>query len=146
MRRSQTAATRMTHSPYRMGWILAMFDLPVMTDEERRAASRFRNDLLDHGYLMIQFSVYARPCVTYDLLDSQIEKIKGFIPTAGNVRLIFLTDEQWKRSHTVIGGNYADADKQEKLALTEGSAATKPRRRNKRENAPVIPGQVEFWE
>lgn len=141
----------MTHSPYRMGWILAMFDLPVMTDEERRAATRFRNDLLDHGYLMIQFSVYARPCVTYDLLDAQIEKVKGFIPTAGNVRLIFLTDEQWKRSHTVIGGNYADAQKQGELPLGEGVApppATGPRlaRKNKREKDPKLPGQVEFWE
>lgn len=141
----------MTHSPYRMGWILAMFDLPVMTDEERRAATRFRNELLDHGYLMIQFSVYARPCVTYDLLDAQIAKVKSFIPTAGNVRLIFLTDEQWKRSHAVIGGNYADAQKQGELPLCEGAApppATGPKlaRKNNREKDPKIPGQVEFWE
>ena len=46
-----------------MGWLMAMFDLPVMTDKERKMASRFRNDLIDHGFLMIQFSVYARPCV-----------------------------------------------------------------------------------
>lgn len=141
----------MTHSPYRMGWILAMFDLPVMTDEERRAASKFRHDLLDHGYLMIQFSVYARPCVTYDLLDSQIEKIKAFIPTAGNVRLIFLTDDQWKRSHTVIGGNYADAQQQKELPLGDGitspaAGSLKVTRKNNREKDPKIPGQVEFWE
>ncbi len=134
-----------------MGWILAMFDLPVMTDEERRAATRFRNDLLDHGYLMIQFSVYARPCVTYDLLDAQIAKVKCFIPTAGNVRLIFLTDEQWKRSHTVIGGNYADANKQGELLLGSGVApppasGRKLARKDNREQDPKIPGQVEFWE
>jgi CRISPR-associated protein Cas2 len=134
-----------------MGWILAMFDLPVMTDEERKAATRFRNDLLDHGYLMIQFSVYARPCVTFDLLDAQIGKIKGFIPAAGNVRLIFLTDEQWKRSHTVIGGNYADAQRQGELPLGAGVAPQPPtgpslKRKNNREKDPKIPGQVEFWE
>lgn len=128
-----------------------MFDLPVMTDEERRAATRFRNDLLDHGYLMIQFSVYARPCVTYDLLDAQIAKVKCFIPTAGNVRLIFLTDEQWKRSHTVIGGNYADANKQGELLLGSGVApppasGRKLARKDNREQDPKIPGQVEFWE
>lgn len=136
----------MRHSPYRMGWILAMFDLPVMTDEERRAASKFRNDLLDHGYLMIQFSVYARPCVTYDLLDSQIKKIKNFIPPAGNVRLIFLTDDQWRRSYTVIGGNYADADKQLKLAVDGGASLFKAPKKSKRVKDPRIPGQVEFWE
>ena len=39
-------------SPFRMGWILVMFDLPVLTDTERKTASRFRKDLLDGGYLM----------------------------------------------------------------------------------------------
>ena len=38
-----------------------MFDLPVLTDDEQKMASHFRKDLLDSGYLMIQFSVYARP-------------------------------------------------------------------------------------
>lgn len=47
-----------------------MFDLPVMTDKERKAATRFRNDLLDNGYLMIQFSVYARPCVTFEQMEA----------------------------------------------------------------------------
>ena len=135
----------MTHSPYRMGWVLTMFDLPVMTDEERRAATKFRNDLLDHGYLMIQFSVYARPCVTYDLLDAHITKIKAFIPTAGNVRLIFLTDQEWKRSHTVIGGNYADAIKQGELPLDTAVVLPQPKRKNNRAKNPAMPGQIEFW-
>jgi CRISPR-associated protein Cas2 len=108
-----------------MGWILAMFDLPVMTDEERRTASRFRKDLLDNGYLMIQFSVYARPCVTYEAMDTHIRKIQAYVPAAGNVRLMFMTDEQWKKSVTVIGKNY-----------DQGKRALKAK----------IPDQVEFWE
>src|SRR5207245_11337387 len=64
-------------SPFRMGWIMAMFDLPVMTDKERKSATRVRNDLLDNGYLMIQFSVYARPCVTYEQMELHIARIKG---------------------------------------------------------------------
>ena len=51
---------------------MAMFDLPVMTYMERKVATRFRNDLLDHGFLMIQFSVYARPCVNFEQLDKHI--------------------------------------------------------------------------
>ena len=112
-------------SPFRMGWILAMFDLPVMTETERRAATRFRKDLLDNGYLMVQFSVYARPCVTYEQMELHIARIKRLIPTAGNVRLMFMTDEQWKKSYTVIGENY---------------------RNDNRARDPTIPRQVEFWE
>lgn len=112
-------------SPYRMGWILAMFDLTVMTDEERRTANRFRNDLKDNGYLMVQFSVYARPCVTFEQMEGQVGRIKPMIPAAGNVRLMFMTDEQWKKSFTVIGPNY---------------------RQGNRSVNPDIPKQVEFWE
>jgi CRISPR-associated protein Cas2 len=112
-------------SPYRMGWILAMFDLPVMTDKERKAATRFRNDLLENGYLMVQFSVYARPCVTFEQMEQHVARMKPMIPEAGNVRLMFMTDEQWKKSFTVIGPNYK-----------QGS----------RELDPEIPQQVEFWE
>lgn len=112
-------------SPFRMGWILAMFDLPVITDKERKAASRFRNDLLENGYMMIQFSVYARPCVSYEQMDTHISRIKRLIPDAGNVRLMFMTDEQWKKSYTVIGANY---------------------RQDKRARDPSIPKQVDFWE
>lgn len=108
-----------------MGWIMAMFDLPVLTDDERRVASRFRKDLLDDGYLMLQFSVYARPCVTYEAMDTHIAKVKRLAPVAGNVRLLFLTDEQWKKSVTVIGANY---------------------HQGKREKDPRMPDQVEFWE
>lgn len=104
---------------------MAMFDLPVMTDKERKVATRFRNDLLDHGFLMIQFSVYARPCVNFEQLSKHIGIIEKLVPQAGNVRLLFITDEQWAKSVTVIGPNYDHG---------------------KRAKGPKVPGQVEFWE
>jgi CRISPR-associated protein Cas2 len=108
-----------------MGWILVMFDLPVMTDDERRVATRFRKELLDDGYMMIQFSVYARPCVTFDTMETHAKRIQIYTPAAGNVRIIFFTDQQWGRSIVVVGPNYH-----------QGS----------REVDPQIPQQVEFWE
>lgn len=114
----------MNNSPLSMGWILAMFDLPVMTEKDRKVATRFRNDLLEHGFLMIQFSVYARPCVNFEQIDKHIEKIRRLVPEAGNVRLLYLTDQQWAKSVTVTGENYK-----------QGNRAT---------NAKV-PDQVEFW-
>ena len=47
-------------SGYRMMWLYVMFDLPVGTKAERRAATRFRQSLLDDGFEMAQFSVYLR--------------------------------------------------------------------------------------
>ena len=42
--------------------LIVMFDLPVMTKAERRAATQFRNFLLNDGYYMMQFSIYIRLC------------------------------------------------------------------------------------
>ncbi|MBI4326729.1 MAG: CRISPR-associated endonuclease Cas2 [Chloroflexi bacterium] len=108
-----------------MGWLIAMFDLPVMTDKERKVATRFRKDLLDHGFLMIQFSVYARPCVSFEQVDKHLGIIEKMVPAAGNVRLLFITDEQWSKSVTVIGPNY-----------DQGKHAKDPK----------VPDQVEFWD
>src|SRR5487761_1524060 len=46
----------------RILWMFVFFDLPVGTKGERRAATRFRNFLKDEGYMMLQWSVYARVC------------------------------------------------------------------------------------
>lgn len=41
-------------------WCVVMFDLPVGTKDERRRATKFRNNLLDLGFQMAQFSVYVQ--------------------------------------------------------------------------------------
>ena len=46
----------------RVMWVFVFFDLPVGTKTERRLATRFRKFLKDDGYMMLQFSVYARVC------------------------------------------------------------------------------------
>lgn len=102
-----------------------MFDLPVMTEQERKTATRFRKQLLDHGYLMIQFSVYARPCIAYEQMETHTRRIKPLIPEGGNVKLMFLTDQQWKLSYNVIGESYDQGN---------------------RETNAKMPKQVEFWE
>lgn len=53
-----------------MGWLMAMFDLPVLLEEERKEAARFRKSLLDDGFIMIQYSVYSRPCVSLEKMKN----------------------------------------------------------------------------
>ena len=88
---------------YRMAWVLVMFDLPVVTDTERRNATRFRKDLISEGYFMVQFSVYARPCGSADKVDTHIRRLKKLIPAKGEVRGLIITDAQWGRMLIVRG-------------------------------------------
>ena len=92
-----------TKSAYRMGWILVMFDLPTDTKDERRKASRFRNDLLDKGYLMLQYSVYVRCAVTLDKKKHLLNEIKNINPNTGNIQCLFITDIQWGQI-TILSG------------------------------------------
>lgn len=47
-------------SGYRIMWVMALFDLPVLTPEERKRATKFREGLLDQGFCMMQFSCYLK--------------------------------------------------------------------------------------
>ena len=44
---------------YEAVWLFVAFDFPTLTKDDRRRASRFRNDLLDMGFSMFQLSFYA---------------------------------------------------------------------------------------
>ena len=46
--------------------IIVMFDLPVITDKEKKTATKFRKFLLDEGFIMMQYSVYSRICKNND--------------------------------------------------------------------------------
>ncbi|WP_270416497.1 CRISPR-associated endonuclease Cas2 [Bifidobacterium pseudolongum] len=79
-------------------WCLVMFDLPVRTKNERREATAFRNMLLDMGYMMVQFSVYARYSPTQSGNRSTVKMIKQHLPSGGKVRVVHISDHQWAQS------------------------------------------------
>lgn len=97
-------------SKYRMAWVLVFFDLPVGTPLERRDASNFRKDLVKDGYMMVQFSVYARPCGSGDRVDTQVRRLKSKIPAKGEVRGLLISDAQWGRMIVVRSQQKVDAE------------------------------------
>lgn len=98
-------------SKYRMAWVLVFFDLPVGTPEERKAATNFRKDLIHDGYMMVQFSVYARPCGTADRVETQVRRLKAKIPAKGEVRGLMISDAQWGRMIVMRSQRTAEAEK-----------------------------------
>lgn len=86
-----------------MGWLIVAFDLPVGSRKQRKAAADFREWLKDDGYQMLQFSVYARACVTFARQDTHMERVKRNLPPEGSVRVIFVTRAQWERSFVIHG-------------------------------------------
>lgn len=104
-------------SKYRMAWVLVFFDLPVGTPEERKAAANFRKDLLKEGYIMVQFSVYARPCGSADRVETQVRRLKPLIPAKGEVRSLIISDAQWGRMLVMRSRQKVESEKQPEQML-----------------------------
>ena len=88
---------------FKMGWMMVTFDLPMTSKKQRREATSFRNFLLNDGYLMIQFSVYARSCVSFARQQTHLRRLKEHLPPEGSIRAIFITRSQWERSFVIHG-------------------------------------------
>ena len=82
---------------YRLMWLLVMFDLPTGTAYERKAASDFRNNLLDMGFEMVQFSVYAKFCGGEPRKNAILSKVESELPEDGKVDILTFTDNQYKK-------------------------------------------------
>jgi CRISPR-associated protein Cas2 len=44
--------------------LMIMFDLPVDTAVDRKQYRQFRKNLINEGFVMIQYSVYVRVCAS----------------------------------------------------------------------------------
>lgn len=82
---------------YRLMWMVVMFDLPVVEKAERRAATDFRNSLLDMGFSMSQFSVYMRFCTSATQVDTYCRRVEQALPFGGRVNILQFTDKQYER-------------------------------------------------
>ena len=87
----------------KMVWLVVAFDLPVGSKEQLKAATGFREFLLDDGFQMIQWSLYARSCVSYARQETHMVRVRGNLPPEGSVRAIFVTRAQWERSFVIHG-------------------------------------------
>lgn len=81
---------------YRLMWMMVIFDLPVGTKMQRRAATKFRTFLLDEGFSMSQFSVYVRFCGGKDQAEAYTRRIERALPKTGLVQILFFTDKQYE--------------------------------------------------
>ena len=88
---------------FKMGWLLVVFDLPVMSREQRKRATDFRKYLLDEGFIMVQWSVYTRALVSHNRMDTQMRRLKLNIPPEGHVRALYVTQAQWERMFIMHG-------------------------------------------
>lgn len=90
-------------SEYRIMWVLVFFDLPTETKNEKKIYADFRKKLLTDGFTMFQFSIYLRHCASRENAEVHIKRVKGFLPPAGQVGILCITDKQFGNMELFIG-------------------------------------------
>ncbi|MCX8013882.1 MAG: CRISPR-associated endonuclease Cas2 [Rectinema sp.] len=98
-------------------WAFVLFDLPVITKAERKAAARFRNDLLDFGFSMVQLSVYCKLTSGQEECESLEHKIRAILPKEGKVEIIYITDKQYENIISFHSGTENRKKKPQQLEL-----------------------------
>lgn len=100
-------------------WVIAMFDLPTDTPKVRKAYTRFRKNLLDDGFTMMQYSIYSRHCASIENAEVHTKRMGEVVPSEGEVRILTITDNQFSRIAVYVG--------------------------KKRQETPPSPSQLEFF-
>lgn len=92
-------------------WVLVFFDLPTETKKERRAAARFRKQLLEDGFGMFQFSIYMRFCASRENALVHTRRVKLILPKDGHVGILTITDKQFGMMELFIGKKEVETEK-----------------------------------
>ena len=99
--------------------VIVMFDLPVKTAAQRKVATKFRKFLLEDGYHMVQFSIYARVCNGTDAVEKHKKRLYLSAPPNGSVRMLVVTEKQYQSIEIVVGAliNEKPEPKYEQMSL-----------------------------
>lgn len=98
--------------------VIVFFDLPVTTKEERRLATRFRQFLLDDGYHMLQYSVYARPSGSVENAETHFMRLARQAPKNGSIRCMIVTEKQYAGMRLIAGKRAAEEKPVEYIRLS----------------------------
>ena len=98
---------------YRYMRIIVMFDLPVITESEKREYRKFRKYLIKGGFLMMQESIYCKLAQNSTAADALVENVKKNKPLGGLVQILKITEKQYAKMEYIIGesrSNILDTD------------------------------------
>lgn len=89
--------------------LMILFDMPVLTDKQKLEYRHFRDDIMDDGFMMLQYSVYVRYCQNDADAEKHIERVKKMKPAYGNVRILKITENQYS-SMVIIQGEQTEQE------------------------------------
>ena len=83
--------------------VFVMFDLPVLTVQQRRDYRYFRKFLVKSGFIMMQESIYTKLCLNTTAAKVVKENVKKHTPKEGVVELMIVTEKQYTSIEYLLG-------------------------------------------
>ena len=88
--------------------VLVLFDLPVLTELNRRDYRMFHKFLITSGFMMVQESVYCKLVQNSSAADIMVDNIKKNKPHEGLVQVLRVTEKQYNKMDFIVGEKTGD--------------------------------------
>lgn len=105
-------------SGFRFMRMLVFFDLPTLTEEDRKNYRHFRRILIKNGFIMLQESVYCKMMTSPSVENSCRKLIYNNKPPHGLIQILSITEKQFTKMDYVVGAGTSDViDSEEHLII-----------------------------
>ena len=88
--------------------VIVFFDLPVLTEANRREYRTFRKFLIKTGFMMVQEAVYCKLVQNSSVADIVVDNIKKNKPPEGLVQVLRVTEKQYNKMDFIVGEKTGD--------------------------------------
>ncbi len=98
--------------------VIVMFDLPVLTDLQRKNCRYFKKFLIKNGFYMLQKSIYCKLTQNSSSADFLIENMKKNKPPEGLIQVLKITEIQFSKMISIVGEYKSETlDSTERLVI-----------------------------
>jgi CRISPR-associated protein Cas2 len=87
----------------REAMIFILFDLPVLTKPQRKAYTKFREELLKNGYVAFQKSIYVKLIKNVSTYPEEETKVSQLAPNEGRVSIFTMSVAKFRTIKTLTG-------------------------------------------
>lgn len=83
--------------------MMLFFDLPSVSEVDKKNYLKFSKFLKNNGFIMMQFSIYTKIVMTTHNVNYYKSKVYKNAPNQGNIRILVVTEKQYNSMELVIG-------------------------------------------
>ncbi len=90
---------------YRFMRIVLFFDLPTLTEKNRKEYTKFRKFLIKTGFMMLQESVYVKLALNATTTNTLMNNLEKNKPEEGLIQILLVTEKQYSKLYMLLGEN-----------------------------------------